>query len=293
MAISRSTYGTRRLAIVLFACLLVALFLLPSQSQRLLQYVGGPLGQILSVPLAAFSSVDHGISETWNAYLALQSVQEENRQLHRDLELLKGQNNQLRESVAATRRYETLLNFKQQSPSQTLAAQVIGRDATNWYGGMILNKGESDGVRVEMGVVTPAGVVGRIVKTNCTSSVVLLVTDPNNAIAGVVQRTRDEGIVEGTSHGRARLKYIPLLSRVQAGDRVVTSGLTGTFPRGLAIGGLTQVEKSEGDLFQSAEIEPEVDLSKLDEVLIITAPYEDADSAQKLLQEIRGDRKKP
>ena len=293
MAISRSTYGTRRLAIVLFACLLVALFLLPSQSQRLLQYVGGPLGQILSVPLAAFSSVDHGISETWNAYLALQSVQEENRQLHRDLELLKGQNNQLRESVAATRRYETLLNFKQQSPSQTLAAQVIGRDATNWYGGMILNKGESDGVRVEMGVVTPAGVVGRIVKTNSTSSVVLLVTDPNNAIAGVVQRTRDEGIVEGTSHGRARLKYISLLSRVQAGDRVVTSGLTGTFPRGLAIGGLTQVEKSEGDLFQSAEIEPEVDLSKLDEVLIITAPYEDADSAQKLLQEIRGDRKKP
>lgn len=256
MAISRSTYGTRRLAIVLFACLLVALFLLPSQSQRLLQYVGGPLGQILSVPLAAFSSVDHGISETWNAYLALQSVHEENRQLHRDLELLKGQNNQLRESVAATQRYETLLNFKQQSPSQTLAAQVIGRDATNWYGGMILNKGEGDGVRVEMGVVTPAGVVGRIVKTNSTSSVVLLVTDPNNAIAGVVQRTRDEGIVEGTSHGRARLKYIPLLSRVQAGDRVVTSGLTGTFPRGLAIGGLTQVEKSEGDLFQSAEIEP-------------------------------------
>ena len=293
MAISRSTYGTRRLAIVLFACLLVALFLLPSQSQRLLQYVGGPLGQILSVPLAAFSSVDHGISETWNAYLALQSVQEENRQLHRDLELLKGQNNQLRESVAATRRYETLLNFKQQSPSQTLAAQVIGRDATNWYGGMILNKGESDGVRVEMGVVTPAGVVGRIVKTNSTSSVVLLVTDPNNAIAGVVQRTRDEGIVEGTSHGRARLKYIPLVSRGQAGDGVVTSGLTGTFPRGLAIGGLTQVEKSEGDLFQSAEIEPEVDLSKLDEVLIITAPYEDADSAKKLLQEIRGDRKKP
>ena len=83
------------------------------------------------------------------------------------------------------------------------------------------------------------------------------------------------------------------LGALQAGDRVVTSGLTGTFPRGLAIGGLTQVEKSEGDLFQSAEIEPEVDLSKLDEVLIITAPYEDADSAQKLLQEIRGDRKKP
>ena len=74
---------------------------------------------------------------------------------------------------------------------------------------------------------------------------------------------------------------------------MVTSGLTGAFPRGLAIGSLIQVEKSEGDLFQSAEIEPEVDLSKLDEVFIITAPYEDADSAQKLLQTIHGDRKKP
>ena len=293
MAISRSTYGTRRLAIVLFALLLVALFLLPSQSQGLLQYVGGPLGQILSLPLAAFSSLDHGISDAWEGYIALQNVREENRQLRRDIELLRGQNNQLRDSVSATPRYETLLNFKQQIPSRTVAAQVIGRDATNWYRGVILNKGENDGVRSEMGVITPAGVVGRIVKTNSTSSVVLLVTDPNNAIAGLVQRTRDEGIVEGTSHGRARLKYIPLLSRVQPGDRVVTSGLTGAFPRGLAIGGLTQVEKSEGDLFQSAEIDPEVDLSKLDEVLVITAPYEDAEAAQKLLQEIQGDRKKP
>lgn len=293
MAISRSTYGTRRLAIVLFALLIAALFLLPSQSQGLLQYVGGPLGQILSLPLAAFSSLDHGISETWDGYLALQGVREENRQLRRDIESLKGMNNQLRDSVSATQRYAALLNFTQQSSTRTVAAQVIGRDATNWYRGVILNKGESDGVRTEMGVVTQAGVVGRIVKTNSTSSVVLLVTDPNNAIAGLVQRTRDEGIVEGTSHGRARLKYIPLLSRVQPGDRVVTSGLTGSFPRGLAIGGLTQVEKSEGDLFQSAEIEPEVDLSKLDEVLVITSPYEDADAAQKLLQEIHGDRKKP
>ncbi len=293
MAISRSTYGTRRLAIVLFALLVAALFLLPNQSQGLLQYLGGPLGQILSLPLAAFSSLDHGISESWDGYLALQGVREENRQLRREIEFLKGVNNQLRDSVSATQRYETLLNFKQQTSSRTVAAQVIGRDATNWYRGVILNKGESDGVHTEMGVITPAGVVGRVVKTNSTSSVVLLVTDPNNAIAGLVKRTRDEGIVEGTSHGLARLKYIPLLSRVQPGDRVVTSGLTGSFPRGLAIGGLTQVEKSEGDLFQSAEIEPEVDLSKLDEVLVITAPYEDADAAQKLLQEIHGDRKKP
>ncbi len=293
MAILRSTYGSRRVAVVLFALLLAALFLLPSQSQGLLQYLGGPLGQILSLPLAAFSAVDHGISETWEGYVALQGVRDENRQLRRELEFLKSQNNQLRESVAATQRYEALLNFKDQSKSQMVAAQVIGRDATNWYRGLILNKGEHDGVHPEMGVVTPAGVVGRVVKANSASSVVLLVTDPNNAIAGLVQRTRDEGIVEGTSHGRARLKYIPLLSHVQVGDRVVTSGLTGAFPRGMAIGVLTQIEKEEGALFQTAEIEQEVDLTKLDEVLVITAPYDDAEAAQKLLQSTHGDRKKP
>ncbi|MFO0767301.1 MAG: hypothetical protein U0231_11045 [Nitrospiraceae bacterium] len=77
MAILRSTYGSRRLAVVLFALLLAALFLLPSQSQGLLQYLGGPLGQILSLPLAAFSAVDHGLTETWDGYVALQGVREE------------------------------------------------------------------------------------------------------------------------------------------------------------------------------------------------------------------------
>jgi rod shape-determining protein MreC len=135
-----------------------------------------------------------------------------------------------------------------------------------------------------MGVITPAGVVGRVVKTTNSSSVVLLVTDPNNAIPGLIQRTRDEGIVEGTAEGGARLKYIPLLSTVRAGDRVVTSGLTGGFPRGLMIGAVTSIEKEEGALFQSAEILPEVDVSKLEEVLVITAPYGDTDaSAEGLL----------
>ena len=141
MAIFRSTYGTRRLAIVLFGLLLVALFLLPNQSQGLLQYVGGPLGEVLSLPLAAFSSLDHGISDAWDGYIALRGVREENRQLRHDIEVLKGQNNQLRDSAAATQRYETLLNFKQHTSAPTVAAQVIGRDATNWYRGEFLNNG--------------------------------------------------------------------------------------------------------------------------------------------------------
>jgi rod shape-determining protein MreC len=103
--------------------------------------------------------------------------------------------------------------------------------------------------------------------------VVLLVTDPNNAIAGLIQRTRDEGIVEGTQQGLAQLKYIPLLSTLRDGDRVVTSGLVGGFPRGIAIGTITRIDRQEGALFQSAELMPEVDVGHVEEVLVIQTSY--------------------
>jgi rod shape-determining protein MreC len=233
----------------------------------------GPVGHVVRVPLEAIASIDAGVADRWAQYVALQGVREENQQLRKEIEWLRGQHNQLRESAAATERLTGLLSFKEQALPAMVAAQVIGRDATNRYRAIILNKGESDGIKPDMGVVTPAGVVGRVVKTTGASSVVLLVTDPNNAIAGLIQRTRDEGVVEGTQDGLARLKYIPLLSTLRDGDRVVTSGLVGGFPRGLVIGTITRIDKEEGALFQSAELMPEVDVSRVEEVLVIQTSY--------------------
>ena len=268
----RAPYSARRLALGLFALLLAALFLFPAQSQGLLEYLDGPVGQLVRLPLEAVSSLDQGISGVWRQYVALQGVAQENRRLRQDLEWLQAQNNQLREAASATQRLTSLLQFKEQALPAMVAAQVIGRDATNRYRSLILNKGESDGIHADMGVITPAGVVGRVVKTTGGTSVVLLVTDPNNAIAGLIQRTRDEGIVEGTSKGGARLKYIPMLSGVRDGDRVVTSGLVGGFPRGLAIGTVTAIDKEQGALFQTAELTPEVDVERVEEVLVIQTP---------------------
>lgn len=274
MAHSRSSFRARRFALVCFALLLAALFLLPGQIQGILQYLDGPVGYVVRVPLEAIASIDFGISDRWQQYVALQGVREENQQLRKEIEWLRGQNSQLRESAAATDRLTALLQFKEQALPTMIAAQVIGRDATNRYRAIILNKGENDGVKPDMGVITPAGVVGRVVKTTGASSVVLLVTDPNNAIAGLIQRTRDEGIVEGVPQGLAQLKYIPLLSVLRDGDRVVTSGLVGGFPRGLAIGTITRIDKQEGALFQSAELMPEVDVAHVEEVLVIQGAYE-------------------
>jgi len=278
----RSPYGARRLALGLFAFLLAALFLFPGQSQGLLEYLDGPVGQLVRLPLEAVSSLDQGISNMWQQYVALQSVEDENRRLWQEIEWLRGQNNQLREAASATQRLTALLQFKEQALPTMIAAQVIGRDASNRYKSVIVNKGDSDGIQKDMGVITPSGVVGRVVKTTGATSVILLVTDPNNAIAGLIQRTRDEGIVEGTLQGRAKLKYIPMLSAVKEGDYVVTSGLVGGFPRGLAIGTITGISREEGALFQTAELAPEVDVNHVEEVLIIQAPHgQSVDAATK------------
>ena len=269
----RSSHGARRLALGMFALLLAVLFLFPGQSQGLLDILDGPVGQVVRLPLEAVSSLDQGISDMWQQYVSLQHVADENRRLRQEMEWLRGENSQLREAAAATQRLTSLLQFKEQALPSMVAAQVIGRDSSNRYKSVILNKGESDGIQKDMGVITPAGVVGRVVKTTGATAVVLLLTDPNNAIAGLIQRTRDEGIVEGIPQGRAKLKYIPMLSAVKEGDRVVTSGLVGGFPRGLAIGTITSIDREEGALFQTAELVPEVDVDRVEEVLVIQAPH--------------------
>lgn len=268
----RAPYNARRLALAIAVILLLGFLLLPSQLHGVFQQLGGPVGWVLSWPLRAVAGVHDGIGNLWTSYVALQGVEEENKRLRKELEYLQGQNSQLREAAASTERLTALLEFKAQALPTMVAAQVIGRDTGNWYRTIILNKGESDGLQPDMGVITAAGVVGRIVKTTSATSVVLLATDPNNAIAGLIQRTRDEGIVEGTTQGLAHLKYIPLLSSVRTGDRVVTSGLVGGFPRGLAIGTITSIDKEEGALFQSAELTPEVDANRVEEVLVIQSP---------------------
>lgn len=276
---------TRRLVVVVVILALVLLFLLPRQTQFLLQHLGRPVADVVSIPLEMMAGVDRGVRNWWNKYIALQGIYDQNQHLHTRIEELEGELNQLREHALASQRLSALLDFQETSSLPTIAARVIGRSASNWYRGVVLNKGEDHGVAVEMGVVTPAGIVGHIVKVASSTSIALLITDPNVAVTGLVQRTRDEGIIQGTAQGFVRMKYIPPLASVKEGDAVVTSGLTGGFPRGILIGQVLQVGELEGDLFQTAQVAPVVDFGKLEEVLIIVSPrpFEDTESIEGVL----------
>jgi rod shape-determining protein MreC len=250
---------------------LVLFFLLPASGKNPLNRIARALSHPVTTLQEKFTGMAGGIGRIWSGYIALRGVQEENLRLREELVRLQSEQIQHREAQAALKRLEPLLALKQQVPYRVIAARVVARDASNWYRTLLVDKGEKDGVAVDVGVIIPDGVVGRVVKTTPEYSTVLLLTDRYSAVAALVQRTRDEGIVEGTEKGLARVKYLPALSELAEGDEVLTSGLAGTFPKGLLIGRIRRVEKQERALFQEAEVMPAVDFSGLEEVLVIVS----------------------
>jgi len=263
--------GLRRLLVGVFILIVLLLLFLPRQSQEWLGQVGGPLAMILEVPLQLVATIQDSVGETWSHYIALQQVWEENQNLKVQIQQLQGEQNRLREQAFLAMDFQKLSMYQATAPMTTVPAHIIGRNVSNWYRAMVIDKGARDGIHAEMGVITDAGVVGRIVRVNPMTSIMLLLSDPNVAITGMIQSSRDEGIIQGTPQGSIHMKYLPPLSSVQVGDAIVTSGLTGDFPRGLHIGRIQQVTKAATDLFQSGEVTPIVDFSKLEGVLVITS----------------------
>jgi rod shape-determining protein MreC len=221
-----------------------------------------------------FHEVSTGLAKNLQGlfHLPFQSSRlgEENIELRQQVARLKEENSRLKEAALASERLRRLLEFKETVRISMVGAEVIGRDPSSWFKSVTINKGEKDGVRKGMAVTSPEGVVGQVLRTGPHYSVVLLITDYNSALDGLIQRTRGRTIVEGRGENRCQLKYLLRTEDVVVGDIVITSGLTGNFPKGLVIGEIRRVEKEGQGVFQEAELVPCADLSKLEEVLVIT-----------------------
>jgi len=210
----------------------------------------------------------HGV---FQHYVFLVHLEKENGLLKRRMAELQEENHQMKERVMANDRLLKLLQFREKMPASMIAAQVIGQDPTSWFKSVTINKGEGDGVQKGMAVISPEGVVGQIFKTSPHYATVLLMTDYNSAIDAIVQRTRAKAIVEGKEENRCQLKYLLRTEEVVVGDVVITSGLGGVFPKGLMVGEIRSVDKKGHGVFQYADLVPGVDLTKLEEVLILSA----------------------
>jgi len=250
---------------------LIVILISPEFQKKPIQWVQRPIGWVIYYVQEGTYVFMNSIAGVWDGYINLIHVQKENEALRRTIEELKGENNGLKEQGALAERLQAMLDYKKSAPHHLVAAEVIGREPSHWFKSIIINKGDGDGIRVDMGVMTPQGIVGKVVKTGPGYSQVLLMTDRNSAVAAMVQRTRDEGIVQGVEQGTVRLKYLPHFSEVAVGDGVVTSGLEGSFAKGLKIGQVDKVEKKEHELFLEVKMTPEIDFYKLEDVFVISS----------------------
>ena len=224
-------------------------------------------------PLQSLNGTMHdALGGVWERYVSLVGVKEENGHLRERTAVLEAENSRLRELQSENTRLRGLLNLTQQSELKGLVARVTAYDPTNWSRKITINRGTADGAAPGMAVLEGNGVVGHIIAAGPRSSQVLLLTDPSSGVDAMIQNSRARGVVEGTGGKRCRMNYVLTDEQVQPGDRVITSGLDGIFPKGLLLGVVAAVgDREKGMLFQNVEVQTSVDFGKLEHVLVVNA----------------------
>lgn len=272
----RDFFLFRRYSLLIFIVLLL-LFALVLMSLRAKQREGveffdALLMEICSPFQKAATFVIKTVQGTFTQYVYVVNLGRENRMLKQKIAELQEENHRMKEMKLANERLRQLLQFREKNSPSMIGAEVIGQDPSSWFKSVTINKGERDGVKKGMAVISPAGVIGQILKTAPHYAIVLLLTDYNSAVDSIVQRTRAKTIVEGKGENRCQLKYLRRAEEVAVGDVVVTSGLGGNFPKGLMVGEIKKVDKKGHGVFQYAELVPSVDLTQLEEVFVIIEP---------------------
>lgn len=209
------------------------------------------------------------VKEVWSDYVFLVGVRDENEALARTVSALQGENNGLKEELKRNERLRALLEYRDPLPYTADGAGIISLNMERWTRTAVIDKGRADGVEKDRAVISPDGVVGRTLEVRNNTSRVLLATDLRSNIDVIIQRTRVKGVVEGNGTGGLVLKYIRQVDEVQVGDQVVTSGLSGIFPRALVVGEVTKIEKGGDNFFKHIEVRPSADIGRLEEVLVL------------------------
>ncbi|HEY6369373.1 MAG TPA: rod shape-determining protein MreC [Candidatus Sulfotelmatobacter sp.] len=210
----------------------------------------------------------NGTGNIWHNYFYLRGVRAENRQLKEQIEQMRLEQVRLSEDAAQARRLQTLLAFKEQFISRTVAAQVIGSSGSDLSRTVYIDKGENAGIKRDMAVMTADGIVGKVLIVYPSVSQVLLISDQSSGVGAILEKTRLQGVLRGTANGEVMLERVMSDEQVPVGETVLTSGGDQIFPKGLPVGTVTKVGKGK-DLFLNIKIKPAANLSKLEEVLVL------------------------
>ena len=235
-----------------------------------------PVKNALGTPLTV---LQRSVARTWASVAGLfqnnpdaESLRRQNAELEAQVNQLQARVIQLEEDQTALKTLSGLVNYARTQPDHRyLAANVIGRDPSPFLRYLLLDRGSDDGVRRNMPVVTDQGLVGKIVEVTSQASKVQLIVDSGSAVNALLQQSRERGVVSGQFAGGLIMQYISQQVTVEPGERVLTSGLGGTYPQGLFVGTVSAVQKLNYEVLQQAEVTPGVDFGRLEIALIIVS----------------------
>ena len=224
-------------------------------------------------------SVD-GVANGWHNYVYLRNVRRQNDQLRDEIQRLRLEQVRLTQDANQAWRLQSLLGFKEQYISETMAAQVISSTGSEFTRGIYIDKGSRDGIKRDMPVITADGIVGKVYSVFPSSSLVLEINDPTSGAGVILEKSRLQGILKGDQKGTGETYVSNIMAdeRIEPGDVVLTSGGDRVFPKGLPVGTVAKVLSGQ-ESFLNIRIKPAARLDRLEEVLVITKIVEKAPDA--------------
>jgi rod shape-determining protein MreC len=214
-----------------------------------------------------FHDVIGGSAEAWSSIHDLWAYRQANKELASELVIARARIQELSEKAAESDRLQALLQFKSQSPYKSVAARVIAASPADGLTTIVIDRGQDAGLGVDLPVITPEGVVGKVAAVFAHTAQVLLITDPTCGVGCLLEENRIQGILEGSGQGQCDLHYVMDDQKVAAGEAVITSGLDQVYPKGLLVGHVVRSE--EGNIYRRITVRPAASLNRLETVLVL------------------------
>lgn len=266
----------RLIAVVsgLLVIVLVSVVFVTSRQRDGVSFVESAVRDGLAPLFLAVNRATKTVTGAWDSALAVRNAHAENERLRDEVTALRQQLAALEEARRENEALRSVLDLPSNTPREVVFGEVIARPLNNWWSGLTINKGRRDGITPQMGVVTSAGVVGHVRSVSHFTAEVVLLIDPRSAVGGIIQRTGEPVLVEGTGPPgtELRVRMLTAGTDIEPGDVIVTSGLSRLFSKGIPIGIVDDVEVGAFGLSVDATVQPFVDFSTLEFVTVVEHP---------------------
>lgn len=223
------------------------------------------LGSAVAAPFGALGNIAQNATASSETLSELKKRNEE----------LTAQVAELSEAQETAERLEKLVGLKSTYSLESTAARIIGSTGDAWTDSVIIDKGSASGFEVGMPVCSSGGVIGQIIEVSANTSTVRLITDDQSGVSAMIQGSRAQGVLQGQADGTLRLEYVVSDAEVATGDIVITSGIGGTFPKGLPLGTVASIDRAPNAAYYTIVVRAASSAESNEEVLVITSVSED------------------